>query len=165
MPSNSSAGRRPVEEIMVEFLETASPESAMPRRATSGSSCYDVFASLPDDARLSGVVIPAGKWRLVGTGLKFSMNNGLEVQVRSRSGMALKNGIAVLNSPGTVDSDYRGEIGVILINHSATDYVVHHGDAIAQLAVCRSLECEFVAVDRLDETERGSAGFGSTDTA
>ena len=164
MRSNSLADRRPVEEIMVEFLESASPEAAMPRRATSGSSCYDVFANLPDGMRVSGVVIPAGEWRLVGTGLKFSMSNGLEVQLRSRSGMALRNGIAVLNSPGTIDSDYRGEIGVILINHSATDYVVHHGDAIAQLAVCRSLECEFVAVDRLDETERGSAGFGSTDT-
>lgn len=164
MPSDPAEGRRSMEEIRVEFLENASLESAMPRRATNGSSCYDVFASLPEDARASGMVIPAREWRLIGTGLKFSMNTGLEVQVRSRSGMALKSGVAVLNSPGTVDSDYRGEIGVILINHSATDYVVHHGDAIAQLAVCRSLECEFVAVERLDETERGSAGFGSTDS-
>lgn len=163
MPSDPAEGRRPVEEIRVEFLETASPESAMPRRATSGSSCYNVFASLPEDSRVSGMVLPAREWRLVGTGLKFSMNNGLEVQVRSRSGMALKNGIAVLNSPGTVDSDYRGELGVILINHSDTDYVIHHGDAIAQIAVCKPLECEFVAVERLDETERGSSGFGSTD--
>lgn len=164
MPSDPMEGRPPVEEIKVEFLEAATPEAAMPRRATSGSSCYDVFAILAEDERALGMVIPSREWRLVGTGLKFSMSTGLEVQVRSRSGMALKNGIAVLNSPGTVDSDYRGEIGVILINHSATDYVVHHGDAIAQLAVCRSLDCEFVAVERLDETARGSAGFGSTDS-
>ncbi|MDF0603856.1 dUTP diphosphatase [Psychromarinibacter sp. C21-152] len=153
-----------MEEIRVEFLESASPELSMPRRATNGSSCFDVFANLPEDAQASGVVVPAKEWRLIGTGLKFSMNIDLEVQVRSRSGMALKSGVAVLNSPGTIDSDYRGEIGVILINHSATDYVVRHGDAIAQLAFSRSLECEFVAVERLDETERGSAGFGSTDT-
>ena len=99
---------------------------------------------------------------MVPTGISIALPEGFEAQVRPRSGLAAKKGITVLNSPGTVDSDYRGEIRVILINHSDEPFVIKHGDRIAQMVIARHEKASFEIVSSLDETERGAGGFGST---
>ncbi len=108
------------------------------------------------------LVIPPGKSALVPTGLRFEIPVGFEIQVRPRSGLALKNQVTVLNTPGTIDSDYRGEIQVILINHGHQDFIVTSGMRIAQLIVSPVLQARFVKVDALTETVRGAQGFGHT---
>ena len=100
--------------------------------------------------------------RLIPTGLHIALPAGYEAQVRPRSGLALKKGITVLNSPGTIDADYRGEIGVLLINLSQDDFIVNDGERIAQMIIARHEQGEFVEVDVLDETERGEGGYGHT---
>ena len=100
--------------------------------------------------------------RLIPTGLHIALPAGFEAQVRPRSGLALKKGITVLNSPGTIDADYRGEIGVLLINLSQDDFIVNDGERIAQMIIARHEQGEFVEVDVLDETERGEGGYGHT---
>ena len=107
-------------------------------------------------------MIPAGKWSMVKTGVTVEIPLGYEGQVRSRSGLAFKEGIFVLNSPGTIDSDYRGEIGVILANMSDSDRPVKIGERVAQLVITRVTDVVFQKKDSLSETERGSGGFGST---
>ena len=102
------------------------------------------------------------KWALVPTGLRIALPVGFEAQVRPRSGLAAKAGISVLNSPGTIDSDYRGEVKVILINHSDVPFVINDGDRIAQMVIARHETASFEIVTSLDETERGQGGFGST---
>ena len=128
-----------------------------PSYQSSGSSGMDVRAHLSES-----LVIKPGRSALVPTGLYLEIPSGYEVQVRSRSGLALKNGIMVLNSPGTIDSDYRGEIKVILMNLSSEDFVINNNDRIAQLVLSRYEKAELVFSDQLEETERGSGGFGST---
>ena len=100
--------------------------------------------------------------RLVPTGLHIALPEGYEAQVRPRSGLALKHGVTVLNTPGTIDADYRGEIGVVLVNLSDTDFVVNPGERIAQMVVARYEQAELLQVDELDETERGEGGYGHT---
>ncbi len=100
--------------------------------------------------------------KLIKTGLFIELPKGLEAQVRPRSGMAYKHGISVLNSPGTIDSDYRGEIGVIAVNLSNEEYIIEKGERIAQLVIAKHERAEWVAVETLEETERGAGGFGST---
>lgn len=107
-------------------------------------------------------VISSGKRALVKTGIAIELPVGYEAQVRPRSGLAYKNGVTVLNSPGTIDSDYRGDVGVILINHGDEDFEVKAGDRIAQLVVARVSQAEMVEVEELDESDRGAGGFGST---
>ena len=104
------------------------------------------------------------KWALVPTGLSISLPVGYEAQVRPRSGLAAKSGITVLNSPGTIDSDYRGEVKVILINHSDVPFVINDGDRIAQMVIARHETASFEVVASLDSTGRGAGGFGSTGT-
>lgn len=128
-----------------------------PSYQSSGSSGMDVRAHLSES-----LVIKPGRSVLVPTGLYLEIPSGYEVQIRSRSGLALKNGIMVLNSPGTIDSDYRGEIKVILMNLSSEDFVINNNDRIAQLVLSRYEKAELVLSDQLEETERGSGGFGST---
>ena len=99
---------------------------------------------------------------LVPTGLYISLPRGFEAQMRPRSGLALKKGITLLNTPGTIDADYRGEIGIILVNLSAEDFVVEDGERIAQMVIARHEQAEWVEVETLDETERGEGGFGHT---
>ena len=108
------------------------------------------------------VVLHPLERRLIPTGLYIALPAGYEAQVRPRSGLALKKGITVLNSPGTIDADYRGEIGVLLINLSNDDFVVNDGERIAQMVVARHEQGEFVEVEVLDETERGAGGYGHT---
>lgn len=130
---------------------------AIPSYETSGAAGADVRAFLNEP-----VVIPVGKRAMIPTGLFFAIPEGFEIQVRPRSGLAAKNGVTVLNTPGTIDSDYRGEVKVILINLGDADFTVNNGDRIAQLIVAPVTQGIFVKTDKLDETERGAGGFGST---
>lgn len=130
---------------------------AVPSYETSGAAGADVRAFLNEP-----VVIPVGKIAMIPTGLFFAIPEGFEIQVRPRSGLAAKNGVTVLNTPGTIDSDYRGEVKVILINLGDADFTVNNGDRIAQLIVAPVTQGIFVKTDKLDETERGAGGFGST---
>lgn len=114
------------------------------------------------DGTIAWLAIKPGGRALIPTGLKMALPVGYEAHVRPRSGLALKNGITVLNSPGTIDSDYRGDIGVILINHGTEPFIVKQGDRIAQLVVCKVEQIVWNPVDSLDETDRGAGGFGST---
>lgn len=132
----------------------------LPTYATKGSAGMDLRANLQED-----VVIAPGERKLISTGLKISLPVGYEAQIRPRSGLALKKGVTVLNSPGTVDSDYIGDIGVILINHGEESLTVSNGDRIAQMVIAKHETVEFEQVESLDETERGSGGFGSTGKA
>ena len=135
-------------------LETL-PGVKIPERATSGAAGYDLCAA-------ARTVIPAGKFCMVPTGLRISMPEGLEAQVRPRSGLAAKHGVTVLNAPGTIDSDYRGEICVILINHGNSDFAIEPGMRIAQLVFAQVTSVNFVVSTDLDHSERGAGGFGST---
>lgn len=127
----------------------------LPSYATSGASGLDLRAS-------EDVLIPPGEWRAVPTGIRVSLPPGYEAQIRPRSGLALKSGVTVLNSPGTIDSDYRGEIKVILINHGKEPFFVRKGDRVAQMVIAKVEQVEVVEVEILDETERGEGGFGHT---
>jgi dUTP pyrophosphatase len=126
-------------------------------RQTPGSSGFDLHAACADEIRVA-----PGETALVPAGFQLSIPEGYEAQVRPRSGLALRSRIGLLNSPGTVDSDYRGEVCVILYNFGDEDFVVRRGDRVAQLVVSRLPRVELVEEDTLDETERGSGGFGHT---
>ena len=127
----------------------------LPQYATPLSAGLDLRANLDEPITLRPL-----ERRLIPTGLRIALPAGYEAQVRPRSGLALKSGIGVLNSPGTIDADYRGEIGVILVNLSSSDFVVNDGDRIAQMVITRHERAEWLEVDALDETERGEGGFG-----
>lgn len=129
----------------------------MPEYKTPGSAGMDLRAYLKKD-----YVLEAGERKVFSTGLYLELPQGYEAQVRSRSGLSAGHGICVLNSPGTIDSDYRGEIGVALINLSKKDFTIHNGDRIAQLVFTKVTQVEIEPVDALDETERGEGGFGHT---
>jgi len=136
-------------------VKRLTPTAQLPIRSSAHASCFDLHADQ------DGTIAP-GERGLVKTGLAVAVPPGYEVQVRSRSGLALKHGIAVLNSPGTVDADYRGEVGVILINHGREPFAYKRGERIAQLGVYAVELCPAVAVEVLEETARGAGGFGST---
>lgn len=128
---------------------------------------YESFEAAGMDVRAAlkePVTLGAGERMLVPTGLFIQLPSGYECQVRPRSGLALKKGITVLNTPGTIDADYRGEIGVILINLSKEPFVINPGERVAQLVVKQYARIEWDAVERLDETQRGAGGFGHTGT-
>lgn len=129
----------------------------LPVYKTTGAAGADLTALLSEP-----IVIKPFKRAMVPTGLTLAIPEGYEVQIRPRSGLAAKNGVTVLNTPGTIDSDYRGEIKVILINLGDEDFTVNNGDRIAQMVVQKVEQASFEIVDNLDETERGSGGFGST---
>ena len=130
-----------------------------PEYATSGSAAVDLRAAIDESET---VVIAPGARALIPTGLFIALPDGTEAQVRPRSGLAAKHGISVLNSPGTIDADYRGEIKVILVNLSNEPFVVNPGERIAQMVVARYEKVEWEEVEILDETDRGEGGFGST---
>jgi dUTP pyrophosphatase len=127
----------------------------MPAYATSGAAGMDICAA-------EDLTLRAGKRHAVATGFAFAIPDGYEVQVRPRSGLALKHGITCLNTPGTIDSDYRGEVKVILANLGDEDFVINIGDRIAQIVVAPVTQGIMIEVDALDDTERGTGGFGST---
>jgi dUTP pyrophosphatase len=130
-------------------------EDLFPRKAHEDDAAFDLRSRV--DA-----VIPSGKITLVPTGVFMELPVGYEAQVRPRSGLALKHGITVLNTPGTIDAGYRGEVGVILINAGPADFTVARGDRIAQMVVQKLADVELVAAERLSDTSRGAGGFGST---
>jgi len=131
----------------------------LPMYSTEQSAGLDLRASLEE-----AVTLAPGEHRLIPTGLKIALPPGTEVQVRPRSGLAYKHGVTVLNSPGTIDADYRGDVGVILINHGSKPFVVEDGERIAQVVLARYVQLKWDAVEILPSTERGSGGFGSTGT-
>lgn len=129
----------------------------LPKYETKGSAGMDLLAAIDEN-----IIIKPSEIKLVKTGISIALEEGFEAQVRPRSGLALKNGITVLNTPGTVDSDYRGEVCVILINHSQVDFVITRGMRIAQMVIAKYDQAEIKEVLDLDETARGGGGFGST---
>ena len=131
----------------------------LPAYATAHSAGMDLLAAVSEP-----VVLAPGARKLVPTGIAIALPEGYEAQVRPRSGLALKNGVTLLNSPGTIDADYRGEVGVILVNLSDQPFTVERGMRIAQMVIGRYAQAQWQEVDNLDETARGAGGFGSTGT-
>ncbi len=129
----------------------------LPHYQTKHASGVDLYAAIEGD-----VIIDAGKWLLIPTGIALAIPEGYEGQVRPRSGLALKHGIGMLNGPGTIDADYRGEVGIILFNFSGTPFRVRRGDRIAQLVFAKLSKARFESVSQLTETARGAGGFGHT---
>jgi len=131
----------------------------LPAYQSEGSAGFDLMAAIPDNASL---VIEPHAHALIPTGLAIAVPSGFEAQIRPRSGLALRNGVTVLNSPGTIDSDYRGEVGVILINHGTEPFVVTRGLRIAQMVLAPVARAALIETNELDQTLRGIGGFGST---
>lgn len=129
----------------------------LPKYMSVHAAGMDLFAAVESE-----MTIPPGEWKLVATGLAIALPDGYEAQVRPRSGLALKQGVSVLNTPGTVDADYRGEVGVILMNHSKDNLIVKRGDRIAQMIINKIERIVFEEVAELPATDRGAGGFGST---
>jgi dUTP pyrophosphatase len=132
----------------------------MPMKQTRLSAGYDIYACLNEN-----IMIMPHERSLIPTGIKMQLPEGVEAQIRPRSGLALKHGITVLNSPGTIDADYRGEVGVILMNHGEEPFVVHNHDRIAQMVIVKTHDVSMISVDSesmLDSSERGEGGFGHT---
>ncbi|GLI38839.1 dUTP diphosphatase [Geobacter hydrogenophilus] len=146
-----------MERCVVKVRRVRGGDQNLPCYMTVHAAGMDLCADLGDD-----LVLNPGERKLVPTGLAIALPDGFEAQVRPRSGLALKHGIALVNSPGTIDPDYRGEIGVILINHGSEPFVVRRGERIAQMVFAPFARAELVEVDELDETARGEGGFGHT---
>lgn len=144
----------------VSIAYTLATGATAPTRATPGAAGMDLHAYLPGAV----MVIRAGEWARVPTGVSLAIPPGFEGQVRPRSGLALKLGLTVLNSPGTIDSDFRGEVQVLLVNHGDEEFTIAHGDRIAQLVVCPVADAVLTPADSLPPTARGAGGFGSTGT-
>lgn len=136
---------------------TAEEGAVLPVYKTEGAAGADICAYLKES-----IVLKKGESAMIPTGLRFEIPLGYEVQVRPRSGLAAKNGITVLNTPGTIDSDYRGEVKVILINLGKEDFTINNGDRIAQIIASPVIQADFTLTQTLSETERGEGGFGST---
>lgn len=136
-------------------LKVLHPDAVIPKYQTSGAAGFDMCSVIE-------AVIKPKEWALIKTGIALEIPHGFEVQIRPRSGLALKYGISVLNSPGTIDSDYRGEIGVVLINHSNQEFKVEIGDRIAQGVIAQVIQANFALVEDLLQTSRGQKGFGSS---
>ena len=142
--------------LQIEIINNSHHD--LPSYATLLSAGMDLRAFLPTES----VFLKPGERRLIPTGLHIALPQGYEAQVRPRSGLAFKKGITVLNSPGTIDADYRGEIGVILVNLSNEPFVIENGERIAQLIIAKHERAEWIEVEELSETSRGEGGFGST---
>ena len=140
-------------------IKRLSKEVSLPKYETNGSSGMDLAAHINNK-----INIEPGKSEIIPTGISVAIPKGFEIQIRPRSGLAAKNKISVLNTPGTIDADYRGEIKVILINHSDKNFVIEKGLRIAQMVVCPIIQAQLEEVDELNETIRGEGGFGSTGT-
>jgi len=139
------------------LIKKLHPNVNIPEYKTSGSSGLDLEAFIEND-----LIIKPKETVLVPTGLSVAIEDHLEIQIRPRSGLAAKNKITVLNTPGTIDSDYRGEIKIILINLGDNDFVIKNGDRIAQMVICPIIKAKFEIIDELPKTLRGEGGFGST---
>jgi len=148
-----------MENIAVDIRQKEGFEDLpLPSYMTKGSSGLDLYAAVENQ-----VILKPGEIRLIPTGIFLSIPSGFEAQVRPRSGLALKHAIGVLNSPGTIDSDYRGEVGIILFNYGQDPFIVERGESIAQLVFSAVVRADLIAKESLNSTERGSGGFGHTD--
>jgi dUTP pyrophosphatase len=136
-------------------IKKLNSDAIIPAYQTKEAAGFDLHS-------IEDVIINPGERKLIGTGLAFEIEKGYEIQIRPRSGLAYKHGITVLNTPGTIDSDYRGEIKVLLINHAKEAFEIKKGDRIAQAVVAPVIQAEIIEVEKLSDTERGSGGFGST---
>ena len=143
---------------IMDKIKVVSKSGHMPEYATAGSAGADLRAYLPEGP----VTLKPCERRLIPTGLFVELPEGVEAQVRARSGLSIKHGIGLVNGVGTVDSDYRGEWNVPLINWGQEEYTIHNGDRIAQVVFSRYIQAEFEAADSIDDTERGAGGFGHT---
>ena len=148
--------------VQVMWEEGADRSVALPAYQTAGAAGADICANLAAVDRMAGIVIAPMERVVVPTGIRVAISTGYEMQIRPRSGLAVKFGITVPNTPGTIDSDYRGPLGVALVNLGAEPYTVRHGDRIAQCVVAPVVQAAFQVIDILDETVRGAGGFGST---
>lgn len=146
-------------EVKVKTLDHFDPDFELPFYATEGAAGADIRASLPEK---KSIIIKPGERKLVPTGLQMEIPLGYEVQVRPRSGLSLKSSLLVVNSPGTIDSDYRGEVNIIIGNFGEGDYVIEHGLRIAQLVIAPVFQAKYSIANSLGETRRGDGGFGST---
>jgi dUTP diphosphatase len=153
--------------VAVGILRLASHDPALPlpAYATEGSAGLDLCANLAPEHRASGLTLAPGARALIPTGLALEIPPGYEIQLRPRSGLALRQGLTLLNSPGTIDSDYRGELGAILINHGTEPVTIGHGMRIAQLVLAPVARLAWAEAGTLADSARGGGGFGSTGTA
>lgn len=142
---------------MIQVKVVNKGHQQLPAYATPQSAGMDLRANIK-----APITLRPMERRLIPTGLHIALPEGYEAQVRPRSGLALKHGLTVLNSPGTIDADYRGEVGVLLINLSQEDFVINDGERIAQMVIARHEQADFVVVEELDQTERGEGGYGHT---
>jgi len=138
-------------------IKKLSPGAVLPKMASSGAAGFDIASNSEEP-----ISIAAGAWEKIPTGLAFELSPGMEAQVRPRSGLSFKHGVTVLNSPGTIDADYRGEVSVILINHGSVPFVVEYGMRVAQIVVARIAQVFVAECDSLSDTKRGEGGFGHT---
>ena len=148
--------------VQVTFIDGADKSQPLPAYETPQSAGMDLRANLSEGIRKSGITIAPNRRALIPTGLSIAIPAGYEAQIRPRSGLALKHGISIPNSPGTIDADYRGPLGVILINHGSAEFHITHGDRIAQIIFAPVIQATWEPVETLDETTRGVGGFGST---
>ena len=142
---------------MIEIKVVNKGHQPLPKYATTQSAGMDLRANIDEP-----IILHPMERRLIPTGLYIALPEGYEAQVRPRSGLALKHGLTVLNAPGTIDADYRGEVGVVLINLSQEDFIINAGERIAQMVIARHEHVEWEMVENLDQTKRGTGGFGST---
>jgi dUTP pyrophosphatase len=143
--------------IKIKRLDKKFSDIPLPSYSTKGSAGMDIRAAVEDK-----FILKKGKVELIPTNLSVEIPEGFEIQVRPRSGLAIKNGIGILNSPGTIDSDYRGEIKIIMMNFGSEDFVINRGDRIAQLVVSKIYSAKFLETDNLNDSHRGEGGFGHT---
>jgi len=150
--------------VLIAFVweEGADRTLGLPSYETEGAAGADLRANFAPEARAEGVTLAPGARALVPTGLRLAIPQGYEVQLRPRSGLALRHGITLPNSPGTIDSDYRGPLGVIVMNAGEAAFHIEHGARIAQMVVAPVVQARFEAVEALEDTARGEGGFGST---
>ncbi len=148
--------------IRVVWEDWADRSLPLPRYETAGAAGADIRANLPPDQRAAGITLQPMQRVVVPTGIRVAIPVGYEMQIRPRSGLALKHGLSLPNTPGTIDSDYRGPLGVLLVNLGAEAVTLNHGDRIAQCIVAPVVQAAYDVVDILDETARGHGGFGST---
>jgi len=147
-----------VDEIKIPIKRLpGNSEIPLPRYMTEQSAGMDIFAAVEREE----TILP-GEWKMIPSGIEIALPEGYEATIRPRSGLALDKGVTLLNSPGTIDSDYRGEVGIIIINHGKDPFVVNRGDRIAQMIVQRVCRVSWKLKERLEATERGSGGFGHT---
>ena len=146
--------------VKIDIVQLPHAEGlALPAYQSAHAAGLDLLAAVPEDAPM---MLAPGKHAMIPTGLTIALPQGFEAQVRPRSGLAAKHGITVLNSPGTIDADYRGEINVLLINHGDQPFAIRRGERIAQMVIAQVAQVELVPVASLSATDRGSGGFGST---